>query len=343
MFRFGLEQLLHLLWLLPILVVFYILVFRWKKKALIRFGNLEMVQKLVSSSSRKRQILKISLIIAAIGFMVLSVARPQIGTKLEQIQREGVDIIVALDVSLSMMAEDIKPNRLEKAKHEIEGLIDRLKGDRIGLIAFSGVAFVQCPLTLDYSAAKIFLDIMDPDLIPQPGTNITDAITTGLKAFEQMERKYKVMVLITDGENHGEDPLKIAEEADRQGVIIYTVGIGSAKGEPIPLVSETGIRQGFKKNRKGEVVVSKLDEITLQKIAMQTGGKYYPATTGEDELDKIYDDIARMEKKELASLQYSQFEDRFQYILIFAILFLVAEMILSERRVVKREWRGRFM
>lgn len=343
MFRFGFPQLLHLLWLMPALVVFFVFVFRWKKKALIRFGNLEIVQKLIYSVSRKRQILKIALLVGAVGFMALSVARPQIGTKLEEIKREGVDIIVALDVSLSMMAEDIKPNRLEKAKHEIEGLIDRLQGDRIGLIAFSGVAFVQCPLTLDYSAAKIFLDIMDPDLIPEPGTNIVDAIATALKAFEQMERKYKVMVLITDGENHGDDPLKIAEEAERQGVKIYTVGIGSVKGEPIPIVSETGVRQGFKKDRKGGVVVTKLDEITLEKIALQTGGKYYRATTGEAELDKIYDEISRMEKKQLASLQYSQFEDRFQYVLIFAILFLVIEMLLPERRVVKREWRGRFV
>ena len=342
MFRFGHTYFLHLLWLVPALIMFFIFVFRWKKKALLRFGNLEMVQKLASSVSHKRQMLKITLLLAAIGFMALSIARPQIGTRLEEVQREGVDIIIALDVSLSMIAEDIKPNRLEKAKHEIESLIDRLQGDRIGLIAFSGVSFVQCPLTLDYSAAKIFLDIMDPYLIPEPGTNIADAIATSLQAFEQMERKYKVMVLITDGEDHGDDPLEIAKEAERQGVKIYTVGIGSSKGEPIPVISETGVRQGFKKDRQGEVVVSKLDEITLEKISLQTGGKYYQATTGEVELDRIYEEISAMEKKQLASLQYSQFEDRFQYILIFAIILLVIELVLPDRRIVKREWRGRF-
>lgn len=343
MFRFAHPQFLLLLWLVLVLLIFFVFVFRWKKKALSRFGNLDVVKKLIVSVSRGRQIFKISLLLSAVALLAFSVARPQIGTKLEQVKREGIDLIVALDVSLSMKAEDIKPNRLEKAKHEIAGLIDRLEGDRIGLIAFAGVAFVQCPLTLDYNAAKIFLDIMDTDLIPEPGTNITDAILVAMKAFEQMERKYKVLVLITDGENHGDDPLKVAEEAERQGIIIYTVGIGSPKGEPIPLVGETGVRRGFKKDRKGEVVVTKLDEITLEKIALQTNGKYYRATAGEGELDKIYDEVSNMEKKELGSLQYSQFEDRFQYVLIFAIIFLVVEMIVSDRRVIKREWRGRFM
>ncbi|MBD3288468.1 VWA domain-containing protein [candidate division KSB1 bacterium] len=343
MFRFQNIDLLHLLWLIPVLTVFFILIFRWKKNALKRFGNLELVEKLTASTSRSKQIFKVSLILCSLLFLILSIARPQIGTKLEEVKREGVDIIVALDVSLSMMAEDIKPNRLEKAKHEIASFIDLLEGDRIGLIAFSGIPFVQCPLTLDYSAAKLFLDIMDQSTIPQAGTAISQAITKALETFEQRERKHKVLVLITDGEDHEGEPLKAAEAAEKEGVVIYTVGVGSVKGVPIPLLDERGRNTGFKKNREGNVVTSKLDEITLEKIALQTNGKYFRASGGEDELRKIYDDISRMEKKELASVKFSQYEDRFQYLLIFGILLIVIETFVSERRKSKKEWRGRFI
>jgi len=307
-----------------------------------RFGNLELIKKLTLSISQRRQILKVALIIITVIFLIFSLAKPQIGTKLEQVKREGVDILIAIDVSLSMKAEDIKPNRLEKAKHAVGKLIDLLEGDRIGLIAFAGEAFVQCPLTLDYGAAKMFLDIMNTDLIPTPGTAIGKAILLAVKTFEQRERKHKVLVLITDGEDHAGEPLKIAELAEKEGVIVYTVGIGSVQGVPIPLYNQSGRNTGFKKDRKGEVVTSKLDELTLEKIALQTGGKYFRATGGESELNKIYEEISKMEKKELASLKFSQYEDRFQYLLIFAIILLIAEAVISERKKVKTEWRGRF-
>lgn len=343
MFRFHDIYLLHLLWLIPVLTIFFALIFKWKKNALKRFGNLELIEKLTASTSRSRQVFKIVLILCGLFFMILALARPQIGTKLEEVKREGVDIIIALDVSLSMTAEDIKPNRLEKAKHEISSFIDLLKGDRVGLIAFAGIPFVQCPLTLDYSAARLFLDIMDEKTIPQPGTAISQAIMKAVETFEQRERKHKVLVLITDGEDHEGEPLKAAEAAEKEGVVIYTVGVGSVKGVPIPMFDERGRSTGFKKNRDDEVVTSKLDEITLEKIALQTNGKYFRASGGEDELRKIYDDIFKMEKKELASVQFSQYEDRFQYILIFAILFIVIEIFVSERRKVKKEWQGRFL
>ena len=342
MLRFHNQIFLYLLIIIPMLVLFYVFVFRWKKKAMERFGNLELIQKLTETFSRRRQILKAGLIILAVFFMLLSLARPQLGTKLEQVRREGVDIFVAIDVSLSMKAEDIKPNRLEKAKHAVSRFIDLLEGDRIGLIAFAGEAFVQCPLTLDYGAAKIFLDIIDTDLIPTPGTAIGSAIMQAVKTFEERDRKHKVLVLITDGEDHGGEPLKAAEAAEKEGVVIYTVGIGSVNGVPIPLHSESGRIIGFKKNRDGQVVTSKLDEVTLQKIALQTGGKYYRASGSESELDKIYDEISKMEKKELASVKFSQYEDRFQYILILAIILLIAELLIPERRRVKAEWKGRF-
>lgn len=342
MLRFANSGYFLLFLLAPIFVIFYYWVFKWKKRALARFGNLDLVKKLSQSTSRRRQIVKAGFIVLGVLFVTLALARPQIGTRLEEVKREGVDIFVALDVSASMLAEDIKPSRLEKAKHEISAFIDVLKGDRIGLIAFAGEAFVQCPLTLDYSAAKTFLEIMDPASIPEPGTNLGDAISLAMKSFETKERKYKVLILITDGEDHGEDATKVAEAADKEGLVIFTVGIGSPKGVPIPMYDDMGNQVGFKKDRSGEVILTKLDELTLQKIALTTSGKYYRSTTGETKLAKIYDEISKMQKKELASMKFSQYEDRFQYVLFFAIFFLMVELMISERVKQKDEWRGRF-
>ncbi|MBN1351308.1 VWA domain-containing protein [candidate division KSB1 bacterium] len=322
--------------IIPALVVFYWFSFKRKSALLAKFANTELLEALIASTNRKMQMLKITLLLIVMFYFIVGWAGPQLGTKLETVKRQGVDIMIALDVSLSMMAEDIAPNRLEKAKHEIENLIDKLEGDRVGLIAFSGVAFIQCPLTLDYGAAKIFLDIMRPDLIPEPGTKIGKAITTAMKAFDQKERKHKVLVLITDGEDHEGDPMKAAEEAEKQGVRIYTVGLGSPDGVPIPITDERGASRNFKKDNEGKVVTTKLDQITLEKIALQTKGKYFRASSNEAELDKIYEDIAQMEKKELASKKFSQYEDRFQFILLFALFLLVAELFLPERRQINR-------
>ncbi len=341
MIRFANDFALYLLLLLPALAFFFYLVLRWKKKALQRFGNLLLLQQLTPAFSAGRRNWKIVLLLAALAFMILALARPQLGTALEEVKRKGVDIFIAIDVSNSMLAEDIPPNRLAKARHEVSSLIDKLQGDRIGIIAFAGEAFVQCPLTLDYGAANIFLEVLSPSLIPTPGTDIGKAITLALQSFEGTERKYKVLVLITDGEHHADDVMPIAEEAERQGVVVYTVGIGSPQGVPIPLAEDGA--SGYKKSRSGEVIVTKLDEVTLEKIALQTGGKYYRASSGEAELDRIYEDISSMEKKELASLKFSQFEERYQYVLCAGFVLLLAELLLAERRNVKTEIRRRFV
>ncbi|MCK4385594.1 MAG: VWA domain-containing protein [candidate division Zixibacteria bacterium] len=324
-----------LLILLPLLIVFYWFVFRMKRRAKERFGNLGLVEKLSLSFSPKKQRWKVALILLGTLFLLFSLARPQLGTKLTLMKREGVDIVIAMDVSFSMMAEDIRPNRLEKAKQEVNGLIGRMRGDRVGLVAFAGVPFVQCPLTLDYSAAKMFLDIIDVNLIPQPGTAIGDAIRTSIGAFNQKERKYKVLILLTDGEDHDSDPLGAAEEASKEGIRIYTIGIGSVQGEPIPIKDNRGRVTGFKKDKEESVVVSKLDEVTLQKIALISGGKYYHATSGEMELDKIYDEISKMEKKELEGKLLTQYEDRYQYFLLVSVILLSIEFLLSEKRSKK--------
>jgi len=341
--RFENPEYLHLLWGVLFWVLFFVWTVRYKQILLKRFGNLEILEKLMRTYSPARRNLKYVLIIFSYIFFVIALSNPQIGKKLEEYTRRGVDIMVALDVSVSMLAEDIKPNRLEKAKHEVGQLIDLLEGDRIGLIAFAGIAHVQCPLTLDYSAAKLFLNILDTDIIPHPGAAMGDAIKRAIPAFNSEERKHKVLILITDGEDHESDPLEVAKEAEKEGIIIYTVGIGSAQGVPIPIYNKYGNQTGFKKDRKGNVVTTKLDVLTLQKIAYQTGGKYYLASSGEAELDEIYAEISEMEQKELVSKRFSQYEDRFQIFLALGLVLILLEIIIPEKKREKREWRGRFI
>jgi Ca-activated chloride channel family protein len=341
--RFQNPDYLHLLWGVILWIGFFIWTVHYKEILLKRFGNLEILQKLMRNYSPARRNLKYILLVLSYIFFVVALANPQIGKRLEEFTRKGVDIMVAMDVSTSMLAEDIKPNRLEKAKHEVGKLIDLLEGDRIGLIAFAGIAHVQCPLTLDYSAANLFLNIMNTDLIPQPGTTIGEAIRKAIPAYNSEDRKYKVLILITDGEDHESDPLEAAKEAEKEGIIIYTVGIGSAQGVPIPIYSQRGNQTGFKKDRQGNVVTTKLDILTLQKIAYQTGGKYYLASSGEAELDEIYAEIAEMEEKELVSKRFSQYEDRFQIFILLGLIFILLEILIPERKRVKREWRGRFV
>jgi Ca-activated chloride channel family protein len=320
----------------PALIVFFVWAFRHKKRLLKRLGDEELIGRLTASVSRTKQIWKAALIILAFGFLVFALADPQIGTKLEEVKREGIDIFMALDVSKSMLAEDIAPNRFEKARHEISNFVDRMRGDRVGLIVFSGLAFVQCPLTLDYSASKLFLEDIYIGIVPQPGTAISEAIKTAQRSFVTKELKHKVLIIITDGEDHEEDPVEVAKEVAKEGIIIYTVGIGSPQGAPIPEYDRLGNRIGYKKDRSGQIITTRLDIPTLEKIAFETDGKFYISTTGETELDKIYDDIAAMEKKELSSREFTQFEDRFQIFLAIVLVLLVTETLLSERRTIKR-------
>jgi Ca-activated chloride channel family protein len=342
MFRFANQYWLYALALAPVLAGFFVFTFRLRRKALARFGNLVLIERLSRSTSRRRQAAKAAMLVAAVCCLLLALARPQLGAKLGTVTREGVDVVIALDVSRSMLAEDIQPNRLEKAKHEIASLIDRLQGDRVGLVAFAGRGFVQCPLTLDYGAARMFLDFVGPDLVPVPGTAVAEAVTKATAAFVEKERKHKVLILITDGEDHEGRPVEAAKEAAKEGVVIYTVGIGSPQGVPIPESDAAGNRIGFKKDRQGQVVMTRLDDVTLEKIALETGGKYYRASTGEAELTQISDAISKMEKKGLASQQFVQFEDRFQFLIGLAIALLVAEAAFSDRRRLKKEWKGRF-
>ncbi|UCD64210.1 MAG: VWA domain-containing protein [Candidatus Zixiibacteriota bacterium] len=315
-----------------ILAVFAFWVIARKKKLLARFGDLPLILKNAPHISFARQRTRTLLFLLGLLFVTFALARLQFGTHLEMLRREGIDIVVALDVSNSMLARDMQPDRLTKARQEIRAIIDRLQGDRIGLVAFAGEAFAQCPLTLDYAAARFLLGAMDQTSVSVQGTSLRDAIETAAAMFDQTQRKHKVLLMLTDGEDHGQGALEVAEEARRQGIKIYTVGIGSPVGEPIPVVDRNGNQVGFKKDEDGEVIVTRLDEAILQKISLATGGKYYHATAGEMELERIFDEISKMEKKELEGTLVTRYDDRFQWPLLLALLLIVGEFFIPERK-----------
>ncbi|MBN1213308.1 MAG: VWA domain-containing protein [candidate division Zixibacteria bacterium] len=333
--RFSQPENFLILIVVLLLAVFVFWAINRKKKLLSRFGDLPLLMKNAPYISFARQRTRALLLLVGLVFVVLTLVRLQFGTHLEMLRREGIDIIVALDVSNSMLARDMKPNRLEKAKQEIRSIIDRLQGDRIGLIAFAGEAFVQCPLTLDYSAASLLLTVMDNESVSIQGTSLSSAIEKAVGSFNQKEKKHKVLLLLTDGEDHEGKAIEAAEAARKDGIKIYTVGIGSPAGEPIPILDRTGNQLGFKKDEKGEVIVTKLDEFTLQKISLATGGKYYHATAGEMELDRIFDEIAKIEKKELEGTLVTKYDDRYQWPLLLALLLVIGEFFVPERKRIR--------
>ena len=332
-------QFLHLLWLLPLLTGFYIWSFRQQRKALLRFADAGLIGQLVRGVGAGKQKLKIVVFLFFVLFGLFALLRPQWGTKLETVRRTGVDIIVALDTSLSMDTQDVVPGRLEKAKHEIRALIDALQGDRVGLVVFAGSSLVNCPLTIDQNAVKLFLDVVDTQVIPRPGTNIGDAIRRGVQAFDVRDRRHRVMILVTDGESLEGDPQVAAEEAKQAGVVIYSIGIGTAAGEPIPLRDERGNVTGYKKDEAGSVVVSRLDEESLRQVSGTTSGQYYRATPAEEEVEKIVQTVAGMDKKEFESKVYLTYVDRFQIPLGIALFFIFVESLISDAKPPrKKRW-----
>jgi Ca-activated chloride channel family protein len=331
MIRFAHPEYLYLLVILPLVFGVFLLALRLRQNALKRFGAPSVLQRLTEGASAAKPIVRVVLILSALALLVVGLANPQIGTRLEEVKQEGVDLFIALDVSLSMKAEDIKPNRLEKSKLEIRNLIDRLAGDRVGLIVFAGDAYTQFPLTTDYSAANLFLDVVDVDAVPNPGTNIGAAITRALESFDLKETTTKVVVIITDGESTEGNAFEAADEAAQKGVLLYTIGLGSPSGAPIPVYGAGG-QMDFKRDRMGNVVVSKLDESSLERIATTGNGKYFRGTTAQDELDEIYRAINALQKKEFGVKQFTDFEDRFQFFLAAALILLMMEVLLSEKK-----------
>ncbi len=326
---------MNLLGIVPALGLFFFFSFRMRRKKLEKFIGASLAEKLSGEFSRPKAILRSLLILAFFTFAVVALARPQWGARLETVHRRGVDIIAALDVSYSMNAEDVAPNRLEKAKSEIRSLMEKSAGDRIGLVGFSGAAVVQCPLTLDHGAVLLFLDAATAGMAPEPGTSLAAAIETATSAFVAKERKYKVLILFTDGEDLGGQVGRAIEKAKEAGAIIYAVGIGTPQGKPIPIRDAKGDVAEYRKDPDGQIVISSLDERSLAEITDQTGGRYFRATASGNEIDALYQDISGLEKKELESRLQKNFEDRFQYPLALAIIFLAAECWLTERRRMK--------
>jgi len=300
-----------------------------KRADLRKFISEAMRPQVVLGYSNLRYGLKIVCLLAAVLFLVLCLLGPRWGFRWEEIKRRGVDIVIALDTSDSMLSRDVKPSRLERAKREVYDLISMLRGDRIGLVVFSGGAFLQCPLTLDHGACLMFLDYIDTTVVPQKGTNITGAIQKAVDAFDDMERSSKAIILISDGGNLVGDPLSVAREAKRKGIKIYAIGIGREDEEaPIPL------REGGFKFNKGKMVTTRLEDKTLKDIALATDGIYVRSVTGDLDLEKIYyEEIhKKMEKRELESTRRKRWEERFQWPLILAVCLLFAEALIGERR-----------
>jgi Ca-activated chloride channel homolog len=283
-----------------------------------------------------REQARIVLIGLALATLVVGLAGPKFGTIFEEVRRRGVDLVVAVDVSKSMLAEDFAPNRLEKAKHQLSALLDKLQGDRVAILPFAGESFLLCPLTLDYSAAKLYLSILDADSIPTAGTNISAAIETAETAFEETERKHKVILLLTDGENLQGDAGETARKAAEKGVVIYPIGIGSPDGAPIPIRDKDG-NLSYKKDRSGQVVMTKLDETALEKIALLTGGKYYRSSYGELELGWFIDELTKMDKKDLKSQVISRKRERYFAFAFAALALLLIEAALPDRRIRRKK------
>ena len=329
--QFAQPEFLYLLAAAPLLVLFFAVRFRRRREALRLLGEPELIGRLSRSTVARRPSVKAALVLFALVCFVLALARPQFGTRSETVRQTGFSVMAALDVSNSMLAEDVRPNRLVRAKFAVRTLVGKLRNDRIGLVVFAGSAFLQCPLTTDYSIVELFLDGMDTGTVGTQGTAIAEALRIAGRSFRQDHKGYKAVLLITDGEDHQEDPLAVASELAAQGVRVYVVGIGTPQGVPIPLMDEDGRVAGHMRDRSGAVVMSRLDESTLRQIAESTGGAYYRASPGGEEMDLVYDTIASLEKAEFESREFTQYVERFQYILIFGLLLLVADTVIRDR------------
>ncbi len=340
MFRFGSGLALWALALVPLLVLLYWQAGKRGRALLDRFGEHELVRRLRASVSVTAMRWKGALLLAAVALLALALARPQFGTRVETIRRQGQDVMVALDVSRSMYAEDIVPNRLERARIEIGRIIQRLDGDRIGLVAFAGDAFVQSPLTGDYGAAMLFLNAMDPDIISVQGTDLARAIAVSLEALEETPPENRIVVIVTDGEDHEGGLAEAIAAASAAEVTVHTVGVGSTEGVPLPDVDGSGGAGRFRRDDEGNVITTRLNETALQDIALQTGGEYHRIGQGTGGLGRLVERITGG-GRELESREITQFEEQYQLFLGAALLLLVAEFIIPGRRGRTREAGGR--
>jgi Ca-activated chloride channel family protein len=332
MFRFENPEFLYILILIPVMIIFFIVDVKRRKKMIEKIGDPQIVKGLMPDFSEGRHRFKFWLVIFILAFMSVLLAQPQMGSKLEEVKREGVEIMIALDVSNSMKARDIKPNRIERAKQAIASLVGRLKNDRIGLIVFAGDAYIQLPITTDYVSAKMFLSSINTNVVPRQGTAIGSAINLASKSFSPDPESNKVIIVITDGENHQGNAIEASKAASEKGITVYTIGMGLPKGAPIPIAEGDN---EFQRNKEGEVVISKLDEDMLNKIAINGGGRYIPANNARVGLNALFDEINKLEKTEFETKIYTAYDEKFQIIAGIVLFILLLELLVMER---KNKW-----
>ena len=330
MIIFASYKFLWLLLLVPIIPAGYAIAMAMRKRCINRFGDPRMLAQLMPHYSRAKGWVRIILFTLAFFFFVIGLARPQIGAKLSERQTKGAEIMICLDVSNSMLAQDYTPCRLERAKLAISSLVDKLHDDRIGLIIFAGSSFVQLPVTTDYVSAKMFLSSIDAGSVPVQGTAIGDAIHTAMKSFSAQSEKSRVIILISDGENHEDDAVAAARDAAQAGIRIYTVGVGSAAGQPVPVDGE------LLRDKDGNIVVSRLDEKTLRQVADAGGGAYIQAGNEEFGLNPIINDIRAMEGELFSSVVFEEYDEQYMYFFAIALILLVIEMLVGERRNTRK-------
>ena len=342
MFRFGASEWLWALLLIPIMSGAFWYASASRRRALERFGDSPLMQKLAASVSLPGRRAKAILRVSAVALGLLALARPQFGTRVETVRSVGQDIMIAVDLSLSMLAEDVAPNRLERARLAIFRLMGQLDGDRIGLVAFAGDAFVQSPLTIDYSAAGLFLGAMHPDIMPVPGTDLGQAMRVSLDALDEGARDARVLIMVTDGEDHEQSFGEEMQRARRSGVQVYFVVLGSTEGVPIPLYDERGQREGFLRDEEGNVVTTRVGEETLANFGRLIDAKVVRVGAGGTGFEDLVDEIASADGEALDEQQITQFEQQYQIFLGLALLLLIAELVISDRRRTPEAWLGRF-
>ena len=319
-------QYLWLLLLVPLFFIIQAVVLKLRRRRIRRFGDEELVNSLMPSYTGTKLWVRMAFFALAFCFLVIALSRPQRGVRIKEQQVKGAEVIIALDVSNSMLAEDYSPNRLERAKLAVSRLVDKLRDDRVGLVIFAGTSFVQLPVTTDYVSAKMFLNSIDSGSIPIQGTALGDALKTCIRSFSQQSDKSRAIILITDGENHEDDPVSVAKEAADMGIKVFAIGVGSPEGKPIPMDG------GLLKDKDGEIVVSRLDEKILQEVAEAGNGVYVRAGNSEFGLNPVIDEIKRMDDEKYNSIVFEEFDEQFMYFLGIALFFFVLEMLVGDRK-----------
>jgi Ca-activated chloride channel family protein len=316
---------------IPIIILFFLMLQIWKHKAQNKFADKKLLKRLSPNTSLFKSVLKLIVLCLAFACLAIALVNPKIGTKFETVKREGVDIVFAVDVSKSMLAEDVAPNRLEKSKQLVTQIINNLASDRVGIIAYAGKAFPQLPITTDYAAAKMFLQNMNTNMLSSQGTAINEAIKLAKTYFDDEEQTNRVLIIISDGEDHSEDAVSIAEEASDEGIRIFTIGVGDVKGGPIP-IKRNGVILNYKKDNKGETVITRLNEEVLQNIAKEANGVYINGKSTSNVVENIREILNKMDKKEFEAKQFADFKDQFQWFLGFGIFFLLLDVFFLERK-----------